>query len=140
MFICKGKCNSLGLITLINFIASTFFLFYFLICSYNSSNCNVLFIFSLTFCILFFIYLFCWSIDSNKKTRVYPLNDKIHLKGKKNSTGYIYEYNEEKINLEDGRENKKGKFFSLKVSDRLEKNNNSYLYNDNHIEFDQIVI
>ena len=170
MFICKGKCNSLGLITLVNCILSMVFLFYFIICSYNSKNCNVLFIFLLIFISLSIIYLYFWSIESIKKTRVHPINNRNNLDKDKDTDKdkdkdkhshsdkdkhshkdsvkdkYIYR---EMITINIGEERTKVKGLNngnSKINSKsnkfkkLKKYDNSYLYKDNHLEFDEIVI
>jgi hypothetical protein len=94
MFICKGKCDFIGILTIIHFVICICLLFYYIICSYNNSHCNVILIFLVTFFSLFLIYLYFWIKNSTKKTKIHPIiiNKKIRTikKIKKIKKKYIF--------------------------------------------------
>ena len=85
MFKCSGKCNTIGIHTIVLLIISLCLLIYYFICSINSNNCNILLIFSMIFLGLFLIYLYVWYKTSTKKTKIHPIIKKKGFKPVKNS-------------------------------------------------------
>ena len=75
MFKCSGKCNIIGIHTIVLLIISLSLLIYYFICSINSNNFNILLIFSITLFGLFLIYLYVWVKNSTKKTKIHPINE-----------------------------------------------------------------
>ena len=93
MFICKRKCDLIGLLALLLFIIFSILISFYINCLVNSENCQVLFIFSFIFFSLFVIYLGVWLQNSKKSNKIYPVIERkknFVLDTEKNTKNYKY--------------------------------------------------